>query len=1246
MIGGDSGAPCCLDAQISPAEPTVIYLKPNRPDLVWNQIEPIAWELAASKRYGFLPSYRQVLVRGYGTEAPPPLVTAKQALRILIVSGATKHHVNAPLDTAAAQAHLERACCRPIPIHIDRVEGENTLEKLQSIISHGKRWDIVHVIAHGSREGKSLCLDKGGQPWFCGYAEFASELARIEDLRLVTLNVCESSTLALEIANRAPKARIVATLYEMKQDTLQRFFGTFYRLLLDLEHNPDPSVEEAYGGAVHELFSPPCCAEWFLPVLYAPVTGKLEKLLDSSLEQRLGDILKLVRAGDFKKAEEQAQLLSTYPEAALMLAATDYLCNVTGIQNFHVNIAKFEEAVLDCARRPGPNRWKETRQSWGSRDFRAPQTAGAAAFAHARPGPLDPILPAFKEIFDGLESLKGKVLEAVGKFCEYEDGKTRELLDGCKLLLKAESVRPRLQGAAKTGFVQGLRSTLARANSGLDQAQKLASGNKLAKEVYENLAIVSEARTLAAEAMADRAGSGLLSPQEAVEIEASAREVSQCAWDLLSQPWESLCSAAQSKNTASGFDAEWLQPGRRLDLCLWWLKPAAPVAAAPAKASAGVPEFSRLMEIAKQLSEAQPVVQREGPLLDPASFPASRVPLLINEGAPFLLACELPQPLDPYLCLAALEAGPNSSAQEIRDKVSFAAAGHPDPERNKLLTQASMELGDLKRRLCLDAYRFPVDAVDVCSERFKEMAEHSLSGQAAPAFSRAGLSQLDQAGLLAVAGRIPEASDLTATLAFENPADAELVRAAYLAAVQLAEVTLDDMKRFAVAVRRAMAFLGILIGNPALISGWIGRRYAVYQQAVPEERSAHQELVANELLAMLRRVLDKAEAKGNQGAVRGLRLELNAELEGGREKGMSPLFAMRGGYHAARLSGTLAKDGQQLAGVYRTLAGLAPAAYMTFVAATGMSTEFFHRLVFLLSEFRLAVIEPSEIGRRLLEPLLPEDFSFDTEPPEGVYELLASDSFAERYPCHAAIELSKQATVLSAHAAMVDAASKIEELKRELAGTQRLARIKNLLGKVSSAKAFVASLGYKVVGASPDLMAQVEGLCVAWVSRILEQESPNTPEGKAQCRDLLAGAATLADNLSSESYGLTRGAFNQARAKLHLALSVLLSNELNDVEGSMKHVRIAYRCDPESGMIVCNYARACVNDAAFLAAHGRKDEGRSILDQAIEDVALFIQRHEETDVADLEAELRSLTRARRDFDAPSGTVAAQRLEPE
>jgi hypothetical protein len=56
---------------------------------------------------------------------------------------------------------------------------------------------------------------------------------------------------------------------------------------------------------------------------------------------------------------------------------------------------------------------------------------------------------------------------------------------------------------------------------------------------------------------------------------------------------------------------------------------------------------------------------------------------------------------------------------------------------------------------------------------------------------------------------------------------------------------------------------------------------------------------------------------------------------------------------------------------------------------------------------------------------------------------------------------------------MVDAASKIEELKRELAGTQRLARIKNLLGKVSSAKAFVASLGYKVVGASPDLMAQV-----------------------------------------------------------------------------------------------------------------------------------------------------------------------------
>jgi len=1358
---GAKDAPLSVDSCVTEAETTVVYLRPEGDLRDWRLIEPIAWETAAGS-HGPLIDAGHVLARGYSGNAPPALDLGDRKLKILVIRCSPDGYAYPRMDIERPWGELRRAWdgCAVRP-DLKDVSGPGTLQQLRSLLQEDSNWDFVHIIAHGARHNETICLvDADGGEDHQQFSVLAGELQQIHDPRLFTLHVCHSSQLAIEVAFRHPRARVVSWLYEAPQEFQSEFFGHFYRHLFQ----PGPKlrvvhVEEAFRRTVRGLKQDTKKLGWFLPVLYGP--ANLVPLFDRSAELALQEILLRVRENDLDKARELALTCSSAenPRPVVRAEAARLLPNIDGLRAFDINFTELEREFGRVADGGDPD-WGKLHRKWETRDFLRIPTGGVSVEADTLPLTVVDVLPCFAGLYDDWKALKQGVLAALEKLANFQrriqdrvGEDLRELLDGCRELFQRRDRRSTLEVLSRRSFELGVRQLLAQARSVIPAHDANVGQDEAVEQVRRGLQLVADTKGILDEGAPElldestaqdlrreigalvefgarqllaRARSVIpapnadIGPSQAVEqvghalrlaMDAS-RIVDEGAPELLDEPIaqalrrevsglvelgvgqllarvarlfapadankaphelaEHMCGALQlvidargildegaqdlldepaAERLRRGMDEQvdraraaaarlqggcgppegLLDPSRRFELCRWVLRPGEePAAEAPALPSGDAPALLDFCRKAVQTAQ-----EREA-AVDFRSLPPERVPLLVNQAAPFLLATELAEPIDPYLCLAPLGAHPDSPAREISEDVEYRAGAEGGAEFRGVLLQAVAELTDPRKRLCLDARLLPCGDVKECTHRFHRIADLVFHGHPVPEEVFVGVGALDRAALLAVAGRTEEAASLGIEYAHQHLDDADALRAGCLLSVHHASVLPPDSEQLAPTLRGAMALLGILLGGPESLREWIGRRFAVYQQVVPPDLTEHVEAVSNGLKADVTSRLYRLEGQGGElrDLARALRQELHAELEGARVAATSArtfFKGQRGGYHAVRMTSGLEQPGHDLAATYRRLASLDDARFLQFVTATGMSVEVFHQLVFLFSDLRRAWVAPGDDVVPLIQHLLPErqDLEFAFDPPPGVAEALAAPDCCDRFPFHAALSPGAEATcALAAHAAIVAIESYYQQGKRLLAAEKlNRARLVIALDATLALDRYVGRLGYPLADKCLGSLSRLEELCTNWLRSVEKQvvttwDSPDEAEGlRSLCEETLG----LADHLS-ERYSFVRGDFRAAQGSLHRQCGVLGANRFRDGNAALRHLRKAYQCDPESAGIVINYLRAC-RMAHFQLPAGSQ-EAKQTLEEGIRAAEEFLRAPTTGDRAQVEQDLNELREVR------------------
>lgn len=1302
-LGGDQDAPFSVDARMRGPETAVLYLRPDGDVRDWRLIEAIAWETAAGSHGGLIHA-GHVLARGYAGTAPAPLTLGDREPKMLVVRCSPDGHTYPHMDIDRPWEEIRAALsgCAVCP-KFEFVDGPGTMQKLGRLLQSDPDWDFVHVIAHGARHNETICLEDAerGED-HQKFAALAEELKQLEGPRLFTLHVCDSSPLAIEIAFRHPGARVIGWLYEARQEFQSEFFGLFYRHLFQPGPTPLVHVEDAFRQTVHRLQQAKKLG-WFLPVLYAP--ADLVPFLDRSAELTLQAILDVARKRDLDKARSMAMSCEDNPKPVVRAKAAGLLSNIEGLRAFHRNFEEFDGDIAQVASSEEPD-WLGLHEKWERRDFLRMPTGGVGVHADTLPPTAISVLPWFEGFFEDWNALKRGVLEALEKLAGFQKGDLRDLLQGCRRLLGLGSSRhrPALQSVSSRSFELGVRQLLAHARSVIPAHGAGVGRDGGVEQVRRGLQLVVDTKAIleeGAQELLDEPTAQRLRRSVDQQFESGLRQLLAQATRVIPSPdaevsrdelAERICRGLQfvidarrilderprgllDEPTVQGLGREMdeqvdraraaavrlqggggppeglLDPSRRFALCRWALRsgeePAVEAPALPSGDAQALLDFCRTAVQAAQEREAA---------VDFRSLPPERVPLLINQAAPVLLATELAEPINPYLCLAALGARPDSPAREINEDVEYRAGAEGDAEFRGVLLQAVAEVTDARKRLCLDAQLLPCGDVEECTRRFHRIADLVFHGHPVPEDVFVGVGALDRAALLAVAGRTEEAASLAIEYAQQHLHDADALRAGCLLSMHHAAVLPRDSEQLAPTLRGAMALLGILLGGPESLREWIGRRFAVYQQVVPSDLTEHVEAVSNRLKADVTSRLYRLEEQGGElrDQARALRQELQAELEGARVAATSArafLKGQRGGYHAVLLTSGLEQPGQDLAATYRRLASLDGTAYLTYVTATGMSVEVFHQLVFLFSDLRRAWVAPGDDVIPLIQDLLPEreDLEFAFDPPPGVAAALAAYDCRDRFPFHAALGPGAEATcALAAHAAIVAIESYYQQGKRLLAA-ERLNRSKLViaLDATLALDRYVGRLDYPLADKCLDSLSRLEELCTNWL-RSVEKQVVTTWEDPDQgeiLRSLCEETLGLADHLS-ERYSFARGDFRAAQGSLHRQCGVLGANRFRDGNAALRHLRKAYQCDPESAGIVINYLRAC-RMAHFQSPAGSQ-EGKQALEEGIRAAEEFLRAPTTGDRAQVEQDLNELreVRDRASSGPPSPDHFPRLIEPE
>jgi len=432
----------------------LLYLRPQGDaKAAWCTCEEILWE-AAAKDGRFLIDRDIAVIRGFGDAAIDPINTADKPVRVLFVCANPAGAGTAKLDPERALTQVRQAWATWILRPEDRViEGPHTCEQLKQLAEEDRQWDIIHVIAHGSRSSRSIQLegravDSGGHgsPDWVEFDKFAHLLGTLEPPRLITLNVCDSSPLALELmAQFGGKTRVMGLLARGNEDSVLPFFARFYERLFAPADKPRPDapvyVEQAYLEAAQHLRLQRL-AQWFLPVIYSP-TSLSPLLAPPQVECQLRGILDRVENNWENEEAVQDALddlkgLFKHESAAVRARAAEFHQAIGKLRQVEAN---YERLLHDIrVRRP----WSAVYDDWHALPVTIRRTFSPEAVD------LDTTVvstfDALQRTLDRLNELADAAVDAVRHLARFEGGEVPALSKGCERLDKVFPALRQAQG--------------------------------------------------------------------------------------------------------------------------------------------------------------------------------------------------------------------------------------------------------------------------------------------------------------------------------------------------------------------------------------------------------------------------------------------------------------------------------------------------------------------------------------------------------------------------------------------------------------------------------------------------------------------------------------------------------------------------------------------------------------------------------------------------------------------------------
>lgn len=247
------------------------------------ELARLPWELLYdSERSHYVALSRKVVLSRYlPLPRPRERLMVRLPLRVLGV-------MSLPRDTPALNVADERARIEAATEDLRRsglidihwlVDGDASVERLQTRLQDPQPWHVVHFIGHGrydatTDKGQLAFTDRSGRAHWIGGHRLNSLLCGHQSLRLVLLNCCRSaqsselallSSTATQVVNSGVPA-VVAMQWVVSDDGAIKFADQFYRALAG-GHPVEAAVSEG-RVAMHTLSEDDENFEWSLPVLH------------------------------------------------------------------------------------------------------------------------------------------------------------------------------------------------------------------------------------------------------------------------------------------------------------------------------------------------------------------------------------------------------------------------------------------------------------------------------------------------------------------------------------------------------------------------------------------------------------------------------------------------------------------------------------------------------------------------------------------------------------------------------------------------------------------------------------------------------------------------------------------------------------------------------------------------------------------------------------------------------------------
>jgi len=1198
------------------AGPSLVYLTPEfEPREIWRWLEPVAWETAASDG-GHIVARQCGTVRAYGREEIPRVERREKQVRILVIccrpedspeAREIRLHVDEALDSL--EAAWEDRLCPPL---VRKILGPNTLDQIRRLAKSEAGWDCIHVIAHGDRKAGKILLEgastggsaSGGAHWV-SFNDFAQALTvfaptgesgEVLAPRLISLNVCDSSPLALEIMEKMQgRTRLVGLLYKGLEDDMRLFFASLYAAVM--EYRPpsdvhvDVFVEQAFLDAVNDLRKRGS-NQWFLPVLYAPgILSPVFAIADDP-EHEFRRVLDgaMHNWDDPKKVDqamERLQEMQADPHEHVAETARRLHQHCAELRDLSAHLADLQDAI-----RPGSD-WTALLDTWASRPL-VRRVAGVATVTID-----DEALSAVAVIRGEVRELRDMMqagIDALGSLAQVQSGAAEPLRQGCEKLQKLF-----LDERKRTVPVEVLKQEL----------DTLLSGEALtvvtARDLVHRLAQV---RNLLEEL--GETGPTYLTDGELHRYRDQMDRQRQEVRDQL--------AGAQLGDTPP---EELLQPGRRLDLCLW-LKSALGDGAAPGAATQIPDDLDALSDF---------LDQKAGQLSDDRSKAIAEIrerspAVLINEEAPLLLGAEVSPATNPYSCLHSFGIRYSSPMREVVNR--SLEVEEPDGRRADVLNRAFSLLKDSQRRLCQDVLVLPCRDVEATTAAFQEAAEARLSGREPLARTWGDLDAMDRASILAAVGMSGEAAAQSWDAVVRTPEDWEVVRNAFLIHCHHAEILDPQKEDFRTAAHKLFALYGLLVREPSQVEDWVRSRFAIYPETIPGDVGDLATAVTRPLEDLVEATLRRAP---DRETARQLRLEWHAELNGAGISGQHPRLPGIGGYWAVHLQGKLPEQGRFLMSIMQHMAQMSSEALVDYFRAVHMTQYDIERLIILFSEHRLADAASANDSMTLLRPSLPANLELaGGEITPAMERITGEEDFADRFPMHAALPPEDQARMLAATAAVVLKRKTLEELRERLraeTGPKRKEIIR-LLSDLRGVSTYLHDVGYSLASLHERALEDATGVFSGWV-----QQLADTFESDAETDfPPLERALGMADFLlrTFEGWGVPTRELSNVFAQTHCTVAVYLANESHDNENSLKHMKSARALDRNSARILLNYLRACDMEVRRLSMADRLNDAKRLAQEALAEARrspTLLQGEE------IEHELESIEGQRDELDGPS-----------